>query len=255
MAKMAFMVGGLGIPFLGEAGLAVGETLIGIKTSYLVKVFYILSSGDTALGVQLHSSAPFTIKDDQILNRLINEKIDFEIKGFQTFVGDLSVEFKVFDGSNSKIYHEEKSAKTIGICHGGWAIYSKELKLIYPGSSAGEFAAVQMGLLDPDEVRLSKEPHYYGLWEVQSNYQTYFYYFIDSKYVKWFYQLPKRLFGARGDGMGRWEIKHNSQLVIEWDSGSTEKWGMPLLRDQMGKWFPKAGGEHQVFAKRMYLPG
>lgn len=255
MAQMAFSVGGLGIPILGEAGFSLGETYIGIKTSYSVKVFKIFSTGDTALGALLHTSKPFTIKDDPILNKLVNEKVDLEIKGFQNFWGDLSVEFKIYDGNNDAVYEENKSVATTGTCHGGWEISSKELDLIYPGGSHGEFAAIQMGLLGIDEVRLSKEPDYYGLWEVQANYQTYYYLFMSGGYVKWFYQLPRtRLYDSPCDGRGRWEKKHNSLLEIKWDSGSTEKWGMPLQKDQNGKWFPKAGGEHQISAKRIHTP-
>jgi hypothetical protein len=90
-----------------------------------------------------------------------------------------------------------------------------------------------------------------GIWKVTTNGKNYFYWFKDGGYCKWFYKLPTVLTNyAPVDGGGEYKI-NGSFAEIKWDSGSTEKWVLPLSeQSQQGTWFANSGGVFPIIATK-----
>jgi len=143
MAQMAFSIFATGIPVIGDAGFAQGSLWIGIKTS-TVKIFNIISTGETALYCDL-VCFPFEIKEDSILDTLVNQRIDLSVSGTQVLGGDLSFDFKIYNTDGTPVYDESKSVYTKGTSLGGWSINSKRLKSISPSDKFYKFWKEALG--------------------------------------------------------------------------------------------------------------
>ena len=88
-----------------------------------------------------------------------------------------------------------------------------------------------------------------GIWKVTTNGSSYFYWFKESGYCKWFYKLPTVLTNyAPVDGSGEYKM-NGSQVEINWDSGSRERWNLPLSeKSQSGTWFAADGRASPITA-------
>ena len=258
MAKMAFNVGGLGLPL----GLAIGGLFIGIKSGTITKVFRVSSSAETGLGIDLRSTRPFSIDDSPVLNRLFEERIFFEVDGSGSGKGDIQINFKVYGSSGAVIYETERLAPVSGVSLGGWKVSGEPLVMLYPSDvvgppdvtvkdgSLGERIAISLGLLSPSYGHLTREPE--GIWEVTANNEwKYYYRFNSNGSVQWFYDFydAKQRYWHFENGKGRWDI--GRALKIDWFSGDTERWPIPFLPTVNGKWTTPSGDLYGLAAKRL----
>lgn len=90
-----------------------------------------------------------------------------------------------------------------------------------------------------------------GMWHVNTNGTTYYYWFLSTGTVKWFYKVPAMLTTyASSDGKGKWEVNGNS-IGIKWESGSREDWNLPLLLSgETGTWYANTGKVHPITATK-----
>jgi hypothetical protein len=130
MAKMAFWVLGMGVPLLGELGLAAGDIIIGIKSG-ITRFYWGPSFGQTPLIAYLETKSPFDIDDDAVLEKLNGMTIDFMLQGIQVISGSVTLEFTVFKEGNSN-YEFKKTIKCWGTSMGGWEASSIKLREFNP---------------------------------------------------------------------------------------------------------------------------
>lgn len=83
-----------------------------------------------------------------------------------------------------------------------------------------------------------------GSWKVTANGRV-FYYSFDRRQVYWEDELP-----GKDSGKGTWKFK-NDVLRIKWESGSVEKWDLPLFHgEQSGTWRTWEGKTCEIVARK-----
>lgn len=87
-----------------------------------------------------------------------------------------------------------------------------------------------------------------GPWKIKA-YGRVFYYHFDRRQVSWEDAPP-----GKDNGKGTWKFK-NDVLRIKWESGSVEKWDLPLFHgEQSGTWRTWDGKTSEIVATKIMFP-